>query len=176
MERKAKPRKEEISKASLCEEGRFMSNLDFEYFSQMKERRHRASAERFVLSKLGKVTQNKAVIAIGDLMKEDKRITWEWIDTALKKKAPSNWEEYGFGLFFNPRFQASVYKAIERNEKAEQGEDPRAAFEKIGDCGSRSSIQNEGLSSTRNKDFSIIESTKEQVSDEIWLTEEGYPF
>lgn len=176
MERKAKPRKEKTSKVSLCEEGRFMSNLDFEYFSQMKEQRHRASAEKFVFSKLGKVAQSKAVIAIGDLMKENERITWEWVDTALKKKAPSNWEEYGFGLFFNPRFQASVCKAIERNEKAEREEDPRAAFEKIGNSGSRSSIQNEGLSSTRNNNYSIIESAKEQVSDEDWLTEEGYPF
>ena len=176
MERKAEPRKEEISKVSLCEEGRFMSNLDFEYFEQMKEQRHRASAERLIFSKLGKVAQNKAVIAIDDLMKEDERITWEWVDTALKKKAPSNWEEYGFGLFFNPRFQASVYQAIERNEKAERGEDPRAAFEKIGNCGSRSSIRNEGLSSTSNNNYSIIESTKEQVSDEDWLTEEGTPF
>ena len=73
-----------------------MSNLDFEYFEQMKEQRHRAGAERLIFSKLGKVAQNKAVIAIGDLMKEDERITWEWVDTALKKKAPSNWEEYGF--------------------------------------------------------------------------------
>lgn len=75
MERKAEPRKEEISKVSLCEEGRFMSNLDFEYFEQMKEQRHRASAERLIFSKLGKVAQNKAVIAIDDLMKEDECIT-----------------------------------------------------------------------------------------------------
>ncbi len=126
-----------------------MSNQDFEYFEQMEEQLHRANAERFIFSKLGKVAQNKAVIAISDLMKEDEHVTWEWIDTALKKKAPSNWEEYGFGLFFSPRFQASVYKAIERNEKAEREKDPRAAFEKIGNRSSRSSIQNEGLSSTR---------------------------
>lgn len=176
MERKVEPRKEKVSKVSLCEEGRFMSNLDFEYFEQMKDQRYRASTERFIFTKLGKVAQNKAVIAIGDLMKEDERITWEWVDTALKKKAPSNWEEYGFGLFFNPRFQASVYKAIERNERAEREEDPRAAFEIIGNCGSCGSIQNEGLSSTRNNNYSKIKSSKGQISDEDWLTEEGYPF
>ena len=72
-----------------------MSNLDFEYFEQMKEQRHRASAERLIFSKLGKVAQNKAVIAIDDLMKEDERITWEWVDTALKKKAPSTGRNTG---------------------------------------------------------------------------------
>ncbi len=71
------------------------------------------------------MAQNKAVIAIDDLMKEDERITWEWVDTALKKKAPSNWEEYGFGLFFNPqipskRVQGDREKTKRQSEKKTQ--------------------------------------------------------
>ena len=58
-------------------------------------------------------TQKKAITAVRDLMADGQ--TWEFIATALKKKSVGNWVTHGMGLLFNPKFQANVYRQIERD-------------------------------------------------------------
>ena len=79
----------------------------------------KAEAAEF-LKQLDEPTQRKAAQAITQLMKEDPAIGWDWITCALKKKSKANWELFGFGIFWNYRFQASVYKQLERNQIAEE--------------------------------------------------------
>lgn len=71
-------------------------------------------AKEFI-ERFSEEAQRKAVIAIGDLMESDPRKDWRFIATALKKKSVANWELFGFGLLFNSRFIASVFKQIERD-------------------------------------------------------------
>lgn len=67
------------------------------------------------IAKLNEESQRKAAIAIDDLMESDERKDWRYVATALKKKSVANWEMFGFGLMFNKRFVASVFKQIERD-------------------------------------------------------------
>lgn len=70
------------------------------------------------IRELNPKTQKKAIVAIQDAINNDKR-DWQWIATALKKKSANEWTKWGFGLFFDSRFQASVYQQIERDERCE---------------------------------------------------------
>ena len=74
-------------------------------------------AKEFI-DKLDYRTQQKAAVAIKDLLDNGK--DWEWIDTALHKKSVGDWEQWGFGLMFNQNFNISVLQQIERNEKARE--------------------------------------------------------
>lgn len=68
------------------------------------------------IRELNPKTQKKAIVAIQDAINNDKR-DWQWIATALKKKSANEWAKWGFGLFFDSRFQASVYQQMERDER-----------------------------------------------------------
>lgn len=83
------------------------------------ESQYKSDAAEF-LKQLDEPTQRKAAQAITQLMKENPSIGWDWIACALKKKSKANWELFGFGIFWNYRFQASVYKQLERNQIAEE--------------------------------------------------------
>ena len=76
-------------------------------------------AKEFI-AKLNEESQRKAVVAIDDLMESDERKDWRYIATALKKKSLTNWETFGFGLMFNKRFVASVFKQIERDDESNE--------------------------------------------------------
>lgn len=76
-------------------------------------------AKEFI-SKLNEESQRKAVIAIDDLMNSDERKDWRFVAAALKKKSITNWELFGFGLLFNNRFIASVFKQIERDDESSE--------------------------------------------------------
>ena len=71
---------------------------------------------RQFIKQLDPETRKKAIIAIQDILKDDK--DWKWIATALKKKGIEEWQKWGFGLFFNFKFQGSVYQQIERDERS----------------------------------------------------------
>lgn len=68
------------------------------------------------VKELNPTTQKKAIVAIQDALNNDKR-DWQWIATALRKKSVNEWTKWGFGLFFDNKFQASVYQQIERDER-----------------------------------------------------------
>lgn len=68
------------------------------------------------VKELDSATQKKAIVAIQDALNNDKR-DWRWIATALRKKSVNEWTKWGFGLFFDNKFQASVYQQIERDER-----------------------------------------------------------
>lgn len=82
------------------------------------------------MRKLDKETRLKAITAVDDVLSLGK--SYKWIYTALIKKAPSAWEEFGFGLFFNKNFQSSVEEAIKRNEASELN-DEYSFFEILSD-------------------------------------------
>lgn len=67
------------------------------------------------IKELDAVTQKRAVVAIQDAQKEGR--DWLWVSTALKKKSTHEWQKWGFGLFFDQKFQASVYQQIERDKR-----------------------------------------------------------
>ncbi len=69
------------------------------------------------IRELDAATQKKAVVAIQDAQKEGR--DWLWVSTALRKKSVNEWEKWGFGLFFDNKFQASVYQQIERDKRCE---------------------------------------------------------
>ena len=69
------------------------------------------------LDLLDEDTKRKCVIAIKDMLADGR--DYEFIDVALHKKSPDVWAEWSFGLCFNNRFIASVYKAIQRNKDTE---------------------------------------------------------
>ena len=68
------------------------------------------------LYQLPKETQQKAIKAVDDLLQDGKN--WEFIATAFKKKSMGNWISHGMGLLFNPKFQANVYRQIERDKQS----------------------------------------------------------
>ena len=74
-----------------------------------------------ILDKMNQETKQKALVAIEDAFSDDNKyeMNWEIIATALTKKSIDNFEQYGFGLFFNRNFLANVHKQIDRNMKAE---------------------------------------------------------
>ena len=45
--------------------------------------------------------------------------TWEFLANALTKKSKDNFERYGFGIFWNTGFRASVYQAMKREREAQ---------------------------------------------------------
>lgn len=73
---------------------------------------------REYVAQLDKVTQQRALVAIQDALRDKK--SWQWIATALRKKGLNEWQRWGFGLFFNKQFEASVYQQIERDERCEK--------------------------------------------------------
>ena len=85
-----------------------------------------------ILDKMNQETKQKALVAIEDAFSDDNKyeMNWEIIATALTKKSIDNFEQYGFGLFFNRNFLANVHKQIDRNMKAESlsDEDYEAFF------------------------------------------------
>ena len=71
-----------------------------------------------IISRFNYNTQQRAVIAIQDLFDSEHEISWQFIATALKKKSKDNYETYGFGIWFNKRFIASVLNQIKRDKRA----------------------------------------------------------
>lgn len=72
---------------------------------------------REYVAQLDKGTQQRALVAIQDALRDKK--SWQWIATALRKKGLNEWQRWGFGLFFNKQFEASVYQQIERDERCQ---------------------------------------------------------
>lgn len=62
-------------------------------------------------------TQVKCVKALSEMREEG--FTWEFLANALTKKSKDNFERYGFGIFWNTGFRASVYQAIQREREAQ---------------------------------------------------------
>ena len=63
--------------------------------------------------------QKIAIKAINDLREEN--FSWEWIETALKKKSVGQWVKQGsMGLLWNNRYQAYVWKQLERNHESQK--------------------------------------------------------
>lgn len=67
------------------------------------------------IKELDTATQKRAVVAIQDAQKEGR--DWLWVSTALRKKSTHEWQKWGSGLFFDQKFQASVYQQIERDKR-----------------------------------------------------------
>lgn len=88
-------------------------------FDEVADIEFEKSAKQFLLE-LDPKARNKLIIAIDDLFNSDPNISWEFVDTALKKKSVDNWNKFGGGLLFNRNFKAAVYDQMRRNREAEE--------------------------------------------------------
>lgn len=70
---------------------------------------------REYINQLDDKTQELANKAIKDVRAEG--FKWSWIITALEIKEPEEWEQWGFGLFFNRTFRAQVEKELTKSRR-----------------------------------------------------------
>lgn len=85
---------------------------------EYEEWEHETAAKQYIKENFSHQTQIKAMKTIKEMLDDGK--DWCWIHYALKKKSPSSYETFGFGLWFSYKFNGCVYEAINRDREIEE--------------------------------------------------------